>query len=218
MDAIQTESKIDATHRLRKSSQWHEATEFRDAERLRFRGEGMTRAEAADASWTSMIEEFPPLEEEVAWLSEMANFSPLNCATPAPGEYGVDDVWYVLHKFYAAQSFYRRYQYIGASKCLTAVINALEKLSDEAPNEVMRGLFLILNNDYQQFLAIAERTFDAERLHRESLETNEANTDVASLMGKMSEGMSDLSQQYEAAVRLEYNHGRIKHPQVASHP
>ena len=41
-----TESKIDATHRLHESGQWYEASIFRDAERKRFREQGMTRAEA----------------------------------------------------------------------------------------------------------------------------------------------------------------------------
>ena len=53
-----TESKIDATHRLHKSGQWHEASLFRDAERKRFREQGMTRAEAGDAAWAVLAPGF----------------------------------------------------------------------------------------------------------------------------------------------------------------
>ena len=63
-----TESKIVATERLRREGRWAEASLWRDEKRKQLRADGQTKANANEASWQAMIEEFPPLamEEDVS--------------------------------------------------------------------------------------------------------------------------------------------------------
>jgi hypothetical protein len=56
-----TESKIDATDRLRREGRWSEASLFRDEKRRKLHGEGMNRSDAGDAAWEAMVEKYPPL-------------------------------------------------------------------------------------------------------------------------------------------------------------
>ncbi|MCA9125092.1 MAG: hypothetical protein KDB11_33180 [Planctomycetales bacterium] len=56
-----SESKIEATDRLRRESRWPEASRFKDASVKRLRAEGKTKAEANDSAWDEMLAAFPPL-------------------------------------------------------------------------------------------------------------------------------------------------------------
>lgn len=100
MDTTVTESKIDATHRLQKSGQWHEASIFRDAERKRFREQGMTRAEAGDAAWASMIQEYPSPENEMAQLLARANSPPEDSRNSL-----LEPIWFAMHALHALAPF-----------------------------------------------------------------------------------------------------------------
>jgi hypothetical protein len=60
------ETRSEATCRLRREGRWDEATKFRDRKRQDFRTSGMTRKDALEASWSAMINEFPPLPVEAA--------------------------------------------------------------------------------------------------------------------------------------------------------
>ena len=55
-----TESKIDATDRLRREGRWAAASKFRDEKRREYKDAGMKRAEAAEAAWAATLAEFPP--------------------------------------------------------------------------------------------------------------------------------------------------------------
>lgn len=50
--------------RLRAEGRWDDANEFREAERKRLRAAGRTRQQAREESWESMLERFPPLDEQ----------------------------------------------------------------------------------------------------------------------------------------------------------
>lgn len=56
-----TESRSEATDRLRREGRWSEACVFREEMRQKFRGEGMKRADAVEASWSAMCAQYPPL-------------------------------------------------------------------------------------------------------------------------------------------------------------
>jgi hypothetical protein len=56
------ENKIEATDRLRGERRWDEACAFREAERQRLRGEGLSRQEANGRSWQAMVERYPPID------------------------------------------------------------------------------------------------------------------------------------------------------------
>ena len=59
-----TESKIDATDRLRKDGRWAEASIWRDQKRMQLRADGKhNRAESNEAAWNAMIEQFPPCKK-----------------------------------------------------------------------------------------------------------------------------------------------------------
>jgi hypothetical protein len=58
-----TESKIVATDRLRKEGRWEEASLWRDNKRKQLRAEGHAKAEANEASWEAMIEQFSPMQK-----------------------------------------------------------------------------------------------------------------------------------------------------------
>jgi hypothetical protein len=85
-----TESKIGATDRLRKEGRWEEASLWRDNKRKQLRAEGLTKAEANEASWQAMIEQFPPLQTTVDEPSkgslsnvvELVDFDPDNYDSP----------------------------------------------------------------------------------------------------------------------------------------
>ena len=55
------ESRIAATDRLRREGRWEEASLWRDERRKQFRAEGLSKAEANEASWRALSEQFPPL-------------------------------------------------------------------------------------------------------------------------------------------------------------
>jgi hypothetical protein len=55
------ESKIALTERLRKENRWAEASKFKDDTIKQLRGDGMTKAAAADEAWERMEKAFPPL-------------------------------------------------------------------------------------------------------------------------------------------------------------
>ena len=95
-----SESKIDATHRLHKSGQWYEASIFRDAERKRFREQGMTRAEAGDAAWASMIQEYPSPEDEMEQLLDTAFQPPWGSRN-----FRFMPTWFALHTLKALSPF-----------------------------------------------------------------------------------------------------------------
>jgi hypothetical protein len=84
------ESKIGATDRLRKEGRWAEASLWRDEKRKQLRAEGLSKAEANEASWQAMIEQFPPLETTVDGPSkgslsnvvELVDFDPDNYDSP----------------------------------------------------------------------------------------------------------------------------------------
>ena len=95
-----SESKIDATHRLHESGQWHEASVFRDAERKRFREQGMTRAEAGDAAWESMIKKYPTPENEMAQLLARANSPPEDSRNSL-----LEPMWFAIHALSALAPF-----------------------------------------------------------------------------------------------------------------
>jgi len=59
-----TESKIEATDRLRAEGLWGEASVYRDEQRRRLRAEGMPRREAAKKAWELMLEKYPPVSDE----------------------------------------------------------------------------------------------------------------------------------------------------------
>ena len=61
-----TESKIEATDRLRQEGRWSEASLYRDRVREELRSGGMKRKEAREAAWIAMFKRFPPLEPEQA--------------------------------------------------------------------------------------------------------------------------------------------------------
>lgn len=56
----QVESKIVATHRLRREGVWEDARWFREQERQRLRAEGMGRRETKEEAWRLMFED-PPM-------------------------------------------------------------------------------------------------------------------------------------------------------------
>jgi len=60
------ESKIDATHRLRREGRWQEASLYRDEVRKQLRSEGRKRQEANEAAWEAMFENYPPVADEAA--------------------------------------------------------------------------------------------------------------------------------------------------------
>ena len=62
-DLTLIESKSVAMDRLRKEGRWEEASLWRDQKRKELREEGQTRAEANEAAWQAMSEQFPPLQE-----------------------------------------------------------------------------------------------------------------------------------------------------------
>ena len=55
-----TESKIQATERLRAEARWPEASQFKDKVLRELRTSGMTKAEASEKAWAEMIEKYPP--------------------------------------------------------------------------------------------------------------------------------------------------------------
>jgi hypothetical protein len=55
------ESRIGLTERLRTEGRWAEASQFKDQVLRGLRGEGMKKAEAGEAAWEAMAEQFPPL-------------------------------------------------------------------------------------------------------------------------------------------------------------
>jgi hypothetical protein len=55
-----TESRIEATDRLRREGRWAAASKFRDDKRREFRAAGQKRAAANDAAWEAMLAEYPP--------------------------------------------------------------------------------------------------------------------------------------------------------------
>ncbi len=57
------ESMIAVTDRLRREGRWEEAQRYRDQVRKALLVEGKKRAEAREASWEAMIEEYPPLPD-----------------------------------------------------------------------------------------------------------------------------------------------------------
>jgi hypothetical protein len=90
------ESKINATDRLRREGRWDEASAFRDAERQRLKGEGLSRQEAAERSWGAMIEKYPPLRPpEPAEPQDTGEFFPIgDQSTPNLGR---DILWCYAH-------------------------------------------------------------------------------------------------------------------------
>ncbi len=56
---MEGETKAEAMHRLRTDGRWAEATEYRNAMREQFKGDGKTRGEAGDLAWAAMIERYP---------------------------------------------------------------------------------------------------------------------------------------------------------------
>ena len=68
------ESKIAATERLRREGRWEAASWFRDQWRKKLRAEGMTRREANEKSWESMVEEYFPLNDDQIDWDEAARY------------------------------------------------------------------------------------------------------------------------------------------------
>jgi hypothetical protein len=64
------ETKIDATHRLEREGRWEEANDFKEKIRQQFRADGMSRKEAVEKSWESMLAAFPPLEDGQVLVKE----------------------------------------------------------------------------------------------------------------------------------------------------
>ena len=55
------ESKADATSRLRREGRWEKASERKEAIRQSLRDAGVSRRDARELAWESMLVEFPPL-------------------------------------------------------------------------------------------------------------------------------------------------------------
>ena len=73
-----TESRIDATARLRREGRWDEATAFREAQRQRLRSEGLPRQKAVEAAWAAMVKKFQPLPPAKPPGIVATNGKPLN--------------------------------------------------------------------------------------------------------------------------------------------
>lgn len=70
------ESKIEATHRLQREDRWNLASRYRDAQRLRLKAEGRTRAEAREEAWRLMIDRFRPLDESAGPWPRYVEYCP----------------------------------------------------------------------------------------------------------------------------------------------
>ena len=58
------ESKVVATHRLRREGRWEDASEYRDEVRKQLQSEGKKRQEANEGAWEAMLEKYPPVDDE----------------------------------------------------------------------------------------------------------------------------------------------------------
>jgi hypothetical protein len=61
MGFMMTESKIEATDRLRQEGRWDKASQFKDEVIKRLRDAGKTKSVASEEAWSAMIDQYPPL-------------------------------------------------------------------------------------------------------------------------------------------------------------
>ena len=171
------ETKIDATHRLQKSGQWYEASIFRDAERKRFREQGMTRAKAGDAAWASMIQEYPSPENEMEQLLDTAFQPPWGSRN-----FRFMPTWFALHMLKALSPF-------AVDGQLPADIT--ERALDAAPGWSQPQIFSAIHNP-SKFIDDAKREFEREIEERRSPPTS-YDEEVAVTMEEHIEWLPELA-------------------------
>ena len=91
-----TESKSEATDRLRRENRWSEASKFKDEAIAAERRGGKSRQDAAAAGWAAMLEKFPPIPSE-SFVEFPLDPATDNLADSSPSKF-VSDAWWVYNQ------------------------------------------------------------------------------------------------------------------------